>query len=144
MQTTSDYNTTALNEYHRAQDQTDKDWELSKPIKCEEVITYAYKLMGTVDRSNKEFEWSYSNFVEGVLWNYEDFEEALDNWLLGIAPATILEMECLWSIGLASLEAASHILFDVELDELSTWSTGEINTKRMVRELLALGNVNDY
>lgn len=147
MQTTLDYNTTALSEFHFKQDQAEKDWELSKPEKCDEVVAYAHKIMSTVDRTVNEFTWTFNEFLneeDPSIWNDEDLEEALDNWLLGNPPDTVLEAECLWSIGLVALEAASHILYDVELEELSTWSTGEINTRRMVRELLALGNLNGY
>jgi len=139
MFTLQDENTFALNNYMHQQDSLEKDWELSKPEKCDDVIEYAKKIMeGGV--SKQEFAWVFNDFyLDGDFDDdiYVDgFQEALDKWNLGEDFTTQDEIDMIWSIAKTALEGSSHILFDVELDELCTYSSGENNCSRMIKKVI--------
>jgi len=121
MHTLQDENTFALNNYMHQQDSLEKDWELSKPEKCDDVIEYAKKIMeGGV--SKQEFAWVFNDFyLDGDFDDdiYVDgFQEALDKWNLGNPPSDELEYEMLWKIAHTSLDGASQILYDIEFESL--------------------------
>ena len=128
-----DANTIVESNYQFSQDQLQKDWELSKPQKCDDVVDYARKIMrGEV--SKQEFNYTFNDFYQDDGEWEDGFQEALDVYSLG--GVNSLNDKLLNSIVLAGLEGASQILFDTELDELSTWSQGEDNTNRMIKEVL--------
>lgn len=148
MFTLQDENTFALNNYMHQQDSLEKDWELSKPQKCDDVIEYAKQIMeGKV--SNQEFAWVFNDFYinsdfDGDIY-VDGFQEALDKWNAGVVQSNIAsigsfdtqdEIDMIWSIAKASLEGSSHILFDVELDELCTYASGENNCSRMIKKVI--------
>jgi len=134
-----DANTYYLNEYEHSQSILERDWELSKPQKCDDVIEYAKKIMeGLV--SKQEFAWVFNDFYldgdfDGDIYA-DGFQEALDKWNLGGDFTTQDEIDMIWSIAKASLEGSSHILFDVELDELCTYATGEDYTRLMIKQVV--------
>ena len=134
-----DSNTHYLNSYEHNQSLLEQQWELSLPEKQEAVIAYAKKIMeGLVD--SEEFAWVFSEYYEDSDFDgdiYVDgFQEALDKWNLGEDFTTQDEIDMIWSIAKASLDGSSHILFDVELDELSTWASGENNCSRMIKKVI--------
>jgi len=116
----------------------EQQWESSKPEKCEQVVEYAIKIMeGLV--SNQEFNWVFNDHYndgdfDGDVY-VDGFQEVLDKWNLG-EDLTPEQTEQLKGITLSALEGSSHILFDVELDELSTWSTGEDHTRLMIKQVI--------
>jgi len=134
-----DANTYYLNEYEHSQSILERDWELSKPQKCDDVIEYAKKIMeGLVSR--QEFAWVFNDFYidsdfDGDIY-VDGFQEALDKWNLGEDFTTQDEIDMIWSIAKSSLEGASHVLFDVELDELCTYATGEDYTRLMIKQVV--------
>jgi hypothetical protein len=133
-----DGNTSALNNYEHNQSLLEQQWELSKPEKCEQVVEYAIKIMeGLV--SNQEFNWVFNDYYlesdeDGEVFTV-NFTETLHLWNLG-EDLTPEQTEQLKDIALAALEGSSHILFDVELDELSTWSTGEDRRQLMIKGVI--------
>lgn len=134
-----DSNTHYLNSYEHNQSLLEQQWELSLPEKQEAVIAYAKKIMeGLV--SKQEFAWVFNDFYldgdfDGDIY-VDGFQEALDKWNLGEDFTTQDEIDMIWSIAKASLEGSSHILFDVELDELCTYSGGEDNCSRMIKKVI--------
>jgi hypothetical protein len=131
-------NTQALSDYEHNQSLLEQQWKSSKPEKCEQVVDYATKLMeGLV--SNQEFNWVFTRFYidsdeDGDVYS-DDFTKTLRLWNLG-EDLTPEQTEQIKDIALSALEGASHILFDVELDELSTWSTGEDYTRLMIKQVI--------
>lgn len=116
-----DSNTHYLNDYEHNQCLQVTQWELSLPEKQEAVIEYSKKIMeGLVDK--KEFNYVFHEFYEDSDFDgdiYTDaFEEALDNWNMGIAPSCELESEMLWKITFTALDGASHILYDTDFEDL--------------------------
>ena len=116
-----DSNTYHLNNYEHNQVMLEKQWELSLPEKQEAVIEYAKKLMeGLVDK--EEFRWVFAEYYEDSDFDgdiYVDgFEEALDNWNMGLHPASELEYEMLWRIIHSAIDGAAQILYDVEWEDL--------------------------
>lgn len=127
-----DGNSVAESNYQFNQSQVDKDWELSKPEKCDAVIEYAGKILRE-EVSKQEFNWTFNDFyLDNGEWS-EGFESAIDTIVL---TGKVVDTSFNRKLVLISLESASHILYDVELDELSTWSQGEDNLERMINEVL--------
>lgn len=132
-------NTHYLSIYEHNQSLLEDEWELSKPQKCDDVVDYAKKIMeGNV--SGQEFYWVFNDFyidsdLDGDIY-VDGFQEALDKWNLGEDFTTQDEIDMIWSIAKAAIEGASHILFDVELDELSTWSSGKDHTNLMIKQVI--------
>lgn len=116
-----DSNTHYLNDYEHNQSLQATQWENSLPEKREAVIEYAIKIMeGLVD--NKEFNYVFNEFYEDSDFDgdiYTDaFDEALDNWNRGVAPSDELEAEMLWKIAFTALDGASHLLYDIDFEDL--------------------------
>lgn len=116
-----DSNTHYLNQYEINSVLLDQQWELDLPNKREAVIEYAKKIMeGFV--SKEEFTYVFAEFYEDSDFDgdtYVDgFNEALDNWNLGIAPSDELEYDMLWSIVHSALDGASQINYDSSFEDL--------------------------
>lgn len=116
-----DGNTSALNNYLSSQEFLEHSFEYSKPQKQEAVIAYAVKIMeGKV--SNQEFLYAFGEFYEDSDFEEDiytkEFQEALDNWNLGVKPSDEFEYEMLWKVTHAALEASSQINYDIEFEEL--------------------------
>lgn len=133
-----DANTYYLNEYEHSQSILERDWELSKPQKCDDVIEYAKKLMeGLV--SKQEFAWVFTRFYvdsdfDGDIF-LDGFMQALKAWRDGL-DFTNEEVQWLQGIAEDALNGASLILFDVELEELTIEVNGKDNLKQMIDEVV--------
>lgn len=115
-----DGNTSTLHEHHIMMDLLEKEWELSLPNKQEAVIEYAIKILRQ-DVVSDEFDWAMCEYID-IHSDDEsytpEFNEALDNWILGISPQSELEYDMLWSVTHSALDGAAQILYDMSFEDL--------------------------